>query len=90
MTRKTRRDRGVYNGSVIAGLRLEPELAQALVEYARGQAAAHGEARANVASAARDLLRRGLDLCSSEHSCAKEGYFRGLAEARAGLAGAGK
>lgn len=76
---------------VIAGLRMEPELARALRTYAEKMAQEHSievEARGgapvrpNVAAAARDLLRRALSVCDSEHSCRREGYFAGLAEAR--------
>lgn len=81
--------------SMIRGLRLEPDLAQALTAYAETQADAHSLATGevippNVVAAARDLLRRGLGLRSNDHrsSCEREGYFRGLAEARRKMADA--
>jgi hypothetical protein len=71
--------------SVARGLRLEPDLARALRAYAVKVAEEH-ETEVNIAAAARDLLRRALGLCSGAHSCEREGYFRGLAEARRKLA----
>lgn len=68
--------------SVVRGLRLEPDLAQALVSYAESQAKAHGGAPINMAAAARTLLREALGVAHGEHNCKSEGYFRGLAEAR--------
>lgn len=73
--------------SVISGLRLEKELALALVAYAETMAEAH-KAPMNVAAAARDLIRRGLAATKGQHapSCDREGYFRGIAEAREKMA----
>lgn len=71
--------------SVLRGLRLEPDLAAALVAYAQHQSAEHGTVL-NLAAAARDLLRRQLGVCTAGHSCHREGYFAGLAEARRKLA----
>jgi cytochrome c-type biogenesis protein CcmH/NrfG len=71
--------------SIVRGLRLEPDLAEALKRYAETQAKAHG-APVNMASAARTLLREGLRLEHGEHNCKKEGYFAGIAEAREKMA----
>lgn len=85
---------------LVRGLRLEPELAQALRFYAEKQAEenalATGEPTApNMASAARDLLRRGLATIGGgqfsgaavlDDSGYREGYFRGLAEVRRKIA----
>lgn len=68
------------------GLRMEPDLARAFLAYAETQAQAHGIERPNLTAAARDLLRRALGLCKGEHSCRREGYFAGLAEARKKMA----
>jgi hypothetical protein len=73
--------------SVVRGLRLEPDLARALRQYAQAQAQAHG-VEVNIASAARTLLRQGLNVARGEHNCRREGYFAGLAEARKKIAGA--
>jgi len=73
--------------SVLRGLRLEPDLAQALRRYAETQAVAHGEDTVNMASAARTLLREALRLAHGEHACTREGYFKGLREARQKIAG---
>ncbi len=75
------RQKGMKGDGLVRGLRLEPDLAAALRAYSVQQGLAHGMAP-NMAAAARDLLRKGLVLCSGEHSCQKEGYFAGLAEAR--------
>ena len=74
--------------SVLRGLRLEPDLAKALVLYAESQARTHGKAPINMAAAARTLLREALGVAHGEHNCSSEGYFRGLAEARKKIAGA--
>lgn len=71
--------------SVLRGLRLEPDLAHALQNYAQGQAEIHG-VDVNMAAAARTLLRQALGVCNGEHACQREGYFRGLAEARRKMA----
>ncbi len=79
--------------ALVRGLRLETDLAAALADYAQTQAREHSEAAGeliepNMAGAARDLLRRGLGLCSGAHSCEREGFFRGLREARQKMASA--
>ncbi len=76
--------------SVISGLRLETDLAAELVDYARDMAGAHGEEKANVAAAARDLIRRGLLATGGRHRpfCEIEGYFKGIAEAKRKIANA--
>ena len=79
-----RRD-GMMGEGLIRGLRLEPELARAVTAYAEDQAAMH-ETKINMASAARDLLRRGLKATAGRHSCDQEAYFRALAEARKRIA----
>jgi len=85
----TRRRAGKLLGdSVIAGLRMEPELAQAVRGYAEKHAEEHALERPNVAAAARHLLREALThggylQCHGSASCRKEGYFAGIAEARA-------
>ena len=71
--------------SVLRGLRLEPDLASALRAYADSQAKAHG-VDANMAAAARTLLREALDVAHGAHNCKREGYFAGLAEARTKIA----
>lgn len=81
MTRRYRRDAGTMDGSVIAGLRLEPELAAALREYTIEFAAAH-EQKPSVAAAARHLLREALTKNRGRHVCDREAYFQALAEAR--------
>ena len=73
---------------MVRGLRLESDLARALIAYAEQQARAH-DVEPNIAAAARDLLRKGLSLCSGAHSCEREGYFRGIAQARRKMAEAG-
>lgn len=75
---------------VIAGLRMEPELARDLRVYAENHAALHELKQPNVAAAARHLLREalahgGFGGCHGEVSCRREGYFAGLAEARSKL-----
>lgn len=72
--------------ALIPGLRMDPELARAFLVYAESHAEMHGLEKPNLTAVARDLLRRGLDLCDGEHSCRKEGYFAGLAEARKKMA----
>ena len=72
--------------SLVPGLRMEPDLARAFIQYAHSHAEHHGLPSPNLTAAARDLLRRGLEMCSNEHSCKKEGYFAGLAEARQKMA----
>lgn len=87
--------------ALVRGLRLEPALARALRVYAEKQAEEHttatGEAtEVNMAAAARDLLRRGLAAVAGggyfngatavNDSGYREGYFRGLAEARRKIA----
>ena len=71
--------------SVIRGLRMETELAQALTRYAESQAKAHGLKKANLASAARHLIRIALKT-NPEHSCKREGYFAGIAESKRKMA----
>ena len=56
------------------------ELEAAFVKYAKSQAKAHG-VDVNLTSAARDLLRRALGMTPA-HSCNKEGFYRGVAEAK--------
>lgn len=73
--------------SMVRGLRLEPDLAKALVLYAETQAKAHGGAPVNMAATVRTLLREALGVVHGEHNCKSEGYFRGLAEARKKIAG---
>jgi hypothetical protein len=75
--------------SVLRGLRLEPDLARALRRYAETQAKTHGQ-EVNLASAARTLLREALGVARGEHNCKREGFFAGLREARAKIAGAFK
>jgi len=77
----------VMGESVLRGLRLEPDLARALRQYAKSQAATHGQ-DVNLASAARTLLREALGVARGEHNCRREGYFAGLREARTKIAGA--
>lgn len=57
-----RRDKDVVNDGLVAGLRMEPKLAQKLCEEARRLAprAVHGRVKGDVAEFARSLLRRGL------------------------------
>lgn len=88
MTRRTRTDKDVMDGSVIAGLRMEPDLAAALRLYAINQARAHGDHRAkgNVAAAARHLLREALQVNGGRHLCDREAYFQALTEARKKIA----
>ena len=74
--------------SIVRGLRLEPDLANALRLYAEKQARAHGNDKINMASAARTLLREGLRLVHGEHNCTREGYFAGIADAKAKMAAA--
>lgn len=83
-----RSDKDTFNGSVIAGLRLEPDLAVALRAYAVAQARAHGGAGAkgNVAAAARHLLREALSANGGRHLCDREAYFQALTEARIKIA----
>lgn len=82
---KNGRRGALRGGGLIRGLRLEPDLARALTAYAQTQAQAHGT-DINMASAARDLLRLGLKLCSGRHSCDREGYFAGVARAKQEMA----
>lgn len=77
-----RRDKDTKNASVIAGLRLEPELALKLTDYALREREA-GERQADVASAARRCLRIGLGqtpeqaLAAEAYTC-PDGIVRGL------------
>lgn len=66
-------------------MRLEPALRDALDAYVASVGAAHGGAP-NRCEAVRLLMRDALHLCGGEHSCAREAYFRALAEAREKLA----
>ena len=59
MTKRQRRDKGTKNGSVITGLRLEPDVAQDLCTYARLYAL-DGHGRGDVAQVARHFIRVGL------------------------------
>jgi hypothetical protein len=73
-----RRDAGVKRGSVVTGLRMEPDLATALTEAAHRQAQNEGEAQADVNKTSRCLLRRALGWSTAETLAA---------EARGGWAG---
>lgn len=82
MTRPNRRrDKDVRDSSVIAGLRMEPELAQALVNHARDLAEQLGLQKANVAATTRHLLRVALGW-NENKSLAAEERFREIAETK--------
>ena len=84
MTRPYRRDKDVRDGSVIAGLRMEPALAQALTGRAREIALQLGLPKANIAATARHLLRVALGWPAKD-SLAREEQFTKIAEARRSL-----
>ena len=74
--------------SIIRCMKLEADFAQAFVTFANNYAVQHQLPQVSYLAAARHLMRLGLEFCSEEHSCEREGYFRGIAEAKAKLAGA--
>jgi hypothetical protein len=66
MTLPYRRDKDIKNSSVIAGLRMEPKLAQALTEWARAHARDEDN-RANVVRAVRYLLGEACGFDAERH-----------------------
>jgi hypothetical protein len=63
---------------------MDKELEAAFLAYAETQAKAH-DVPVNLLSAARDLLRRALKM-NPRHSCEKEGFYKGIADARKKMA----
>ena len=57
MTLPHRRHKNTKGGSVIAGLRMDPALAEALTERAHANAAVDGALKGDIAATARTLLR---------------------------------
>lgn len=66
---------------VIRGLRLEPELADLILQLAQERAEALGE-EPNAAATARHLMRIGSGRWTAVSSAEREGFFRGVAEAK--------
>lgn len=76
MPRKARSDKDVRDTSVIRGLRMERDLAQAVREHARTQRLFRTrDGKGNVAACVRHLLRLALRVATATESQEREGEF---------------
>lgn len=83
-----RKRRAMVGDAVIRGLRMDTNLAAVVLDVAKQIAAATGEPP-NAAGAARHLIRIGSEQWTGVSSMEREGFFRGIAEAKRKFAEAG-